>query len=369
MVQREQDLVERADGITTLGDYLGWLQQCHECIAELEEHSHVKRPRLSIGSRQSLVARIARLESVKCRVERRFVHFGGGGVGTSRAQLSWREIDTAFENRVLTGAVINAEYIEPRKFLEDARDIVIEHVRDAIERYNCVKVNTAFNGEFVAGDKRANKSINTKNCKLFITTDLQLWYESRVIGPTLVELEEFQERDSGWALSRILNLTINVNKCNPMRAGCHIDVPEVVKRKKAVINVQSMDNACFAWSVVAALYPAERNVGRESSYPHYSDVLNLRDVPMPMTLSGIKKFERLNSISINMYSIDEKNNCERAFVPLRVADEKKEQHVNLLYLQDQGVAEVGHFVWIKNLSRLVSSQLSKHKEKKYICDR
>ncbi|XP_011859764.1 PREDICTED: uncharacterized protein LOC105557193 [Vollenhovia emeryi] len=150
-----------------------------------------------------------------------------------------------------------------------------------------------------------------------------------------------------------------------MRAGCHIDMPEVVKRKKAVINVQSQDNACFAWSVVAALYPAERHVDRKSSYPHYSDVLNLRDVPMPMTLSGIKKFKRLNSISINVYSIDEKNNCERAIVPLRVADEKKEKHVNLLYLQDQE----GHFVWIKNLFRLVSSQLSKQKEKKYICDR
>ncbi|KAL6419575.1 hypothetical protein ACFW04_013726 [Cataglyphis niger] len=30
---------------------------------------------------------------------------------------------------------------------------------------------------------------------------------------------------------------------------------------------------------------------------------------------------------------------------------------------------VGHFAWIKNLSRLVSSQLSKKEHKKYICDR
>jgi len=33
--------------------------------------------------------------------------------------------------------------------------------------------------------------------------------------------------------------------------------------------VQSMDNACFAWAVVAALYPAERNTERKSSYPLY----------------------------------------------------------------------------------------------------
>ncbi|KYN11359.1 hypothetical protein ALC57_16488 [Trachymyrmex cornetzi] len=40
------------------------------------------------------------------------------------------------------------------------------------------------------------------------------WYMTRVIEPTLASLEEFQERDSGWALSRILNLVVNVNKLN-----------------------------------------------------------------------------------------------------------------------------------------------------------
>ncbi|XP_011858698.1 PREDICTED: uncharacterized protein LOC105556224 [Vollenhovia emeryi] len=144
-------------------------------------------------------------------------------------------------------------------------------------------------------------------------------------------------------------------------------MPEVLKRKKAVINVRSKDNACFAWSVVAALHPAERHVERKSSYPHYSDVLNLRDISFPMTLNQVKKFEQLNNISINVYSVEKKKEC--TVVPLRVTDEKKEKHVNLLYLQDQEDAEVGHFVWVKNLSRLVSSQLSKKEHKKHICDR
>ena len=44
---------------------------------------------------------------------------------------------------------------------------------------------------------------------------------SRVVKPTLSSLEEFQERDSGWALSRIPNLTMNMNKHNPLRAGSY----------------------------------------------------------------------------------------------------------------------------------------------------
>jgi len=39
------------------------------------------------------------------------------------------------------------------------------------------------------------------------------------------------------------------------------------------------------------------------------------------------------------------------------------KHVNLLHVQNDN--DVRHFAWIKNLSRLVSSQLNKHNEKKY----
>ncbi|XP_011699293.1 PREDICTED: uncharacterized protein LOC105456731 [Wasmannia auropunctata] len=134
--------------------------------------------------------------------------------------------------------------------------------------------------------------------------------------------------------------------------------------KKAVVNVRSMDNACFAWSVVAALYPAKSNVERESSYPQYKSVLNLNDIEFPMTLSQIKIFENLNAISINVYTIENKEQV--SILPIRLADTKKEKHVNLLYVEKD---DVGHFTWIKNLSHLVSSQLSKKKNKKYICDR
>jgi len=61
-----------------------------------------------------------------------------------------------------------------------------------------------------------------------------------------------------------------------------------------------MYNACFTWSVVATLHPAERNTERESSYPYYTTMINLKDIEFPM-LNQIKKFENLNDISINVY--------------------------------------------------------------------
>jgi len=97
-----------------------------------------------------------------------------------------------------------------------------------MQEYDNIKINTVFNGEFVASDKRVNKSITTRNYELFRSSDLQEWYQSRVVEPTLTSLEEFQECDSGWALSRILNLLINVNKYNPLHAGCYIELPREI---------------------------------------------------------------------------------------------------------------------------------------------
>jgi len=69
-------------------------------------------------------------------------------------------------------------------------------------------------------------------------------------------------------------------------------------------------------------------------------------------------------MSVNVYTIE-----EQKILPIRLTDDKKEKHVNLLYVQDPRDDNVNHFALIKNLSRLVSSQLSKHNGKKYFCDR
>ena len=349
--QVERQLLDQSGGLNLREEYVAWEERCNKGIESLEEHNRVKRPRFSIGVRESLVARIARLEGLKHSLRGRFVREGARHSSTG---LLWREIDTAFDSRVLTGAVLNSNYIEPRNFLQDAEPIVLEHVRDALRKRRSLKVNTVFNGEFVAGDKHACKSINTRNCELFHTSDLQEWYQRCVVEPTLASLEEFQERNSGWALARILNLIINVNKYNPLRAGCHCKLPRELLLKKATISVQSPDNACFAWAVVAALHPAEIHVDRSSSYPDYASVLNLQGIEFPLSLGQIGKFERLNDISVNVYSFEEEKGS--TVFPLRLTSQKRDRHVNLLYTPNHEHGDVGHFVLIKDLSRLVGMQ-------------
>ena len=171
MAETEQNLRQQSTRISSVEEYAAWEARCDEFIESLEEQSRIKRPRLSIEYQQSVIARVARLEELKNSLRRRFVHTDAGC--SSASGLIWREIDTAFESRVSIGAIINSNYIEPRQFLEDASDIVLEHVQKLLKKHNCLKINTVFNGEFVAGDKRANKSVNTRNFELFRTSDLR----------------------------------------------------------------------------------------------------------------------------------------------------------------------------------------------------
>ncbi|XP_020298532.1 uncharacterized protein LOC109862801 [Pseudomyrmex gracilis] len=85
-----------------------------------------------------------------------------------------------------------------------------------------------------------------------------------------------------------------------------------------------------------------------------------------MTLHEIARFERNNNVSVNVFTAAEQRH---GYVPLQLTSNKKDKHVNLLYVPDQRDGHVEHFAWIKHLSRLVSSQLSKKKTGKYICDR
>jgi len=128
--------------------------------------------------------------------------------------------------------------------------------------------------------------------------------------------------------------------------------------KRMMISVHSIDNAYFAWSVVVTVYPAERNADRESSYPHYTTVLNFADIEFSMTLKDISRFERLNDVSINVYDTENKQ-----VLPLQLITDKKEKHVNMQVPRDD---DVGHFAWIKICS--VRSQI-RDKKKKFFCDR
>ncbi|XP_050528208.1 uncharacterized protein LOC126898309 [Daktulosphaira vitifoliae] len=178
--------------------------------------------------------------------------------------------------------------------------------------------------------------------------------------------EEVETRGSGWVFSGVIFLDINCFKYDPIRGGCNTVIPKKLLRKNALTNIECEGEDCFFWAVVASLYPVQsRGVDRSKpdSYPHYNTVLNTTGFNSPITLSEIKKFEKNNNISINVYTYAN----EKIAGPLHLTEYKRSKHVNLLFI-DRNDKPFGHFCCISNLERLVSTQLSKHNSRKFLCD-
>ncbi|CAG9840740.1 unnamed protein product [Diabrotica balteata] len=237
-----------------------------------------------------------------------------------------------------------------------------------------LKVNTTFCGEFIKKAEEVEilerKYFQTKNKVIDVTTDLKYWFEVYVKNVVLTDLSEFEESQSGWAQNKIISLEININKFEMAKvASSYIQLHPKVARKRACINVRNNDQACFAWAIVSALYSVNINTNKTSSYPHYTNVLNLKGLTFPVTLNQIPLIEKNNeNISVNVFELNVKDeDFNFSVLPVRLTKQKREKHVNLLIVQnkyyfnnkadsiepwsdghDEDIIHF-HYIWIKDL--------------------
>ena len=105
------------------------------------------------------------------------------------------------------------------------------------------------------------------------------------------EIEGWSEKGSGWVVDEILEAFINVARYTPLRGGTYIELPHLLKNKKAIINVKNKDNMCLRWALRAHLFPARTHSDRSSSYPT-NDGLNFAGIDFPTPVSQIDMLER-----------------------------------------------------------------------------
>ncbi|CAH1106179.1 unnamed protein product [Psylliodes chrysocephalus] len=319
----------------------------------------------TIGEKQHLQACLNNIKTLRTQIKAMEKKGAGLKSQPERAwnRVHWNESESAFESRIISGVITNLKHKDPKAFLIDAKAIFKHRIQTVLRKDAAVKINTVFAGEFeiVKGDSVLNKNkyFTTSNSPIYRDTNLDVWFDMKVINPIIIELEEFQERDSGWALKKIMNLGVNINKFTPQLGSAYIDLPPQIKNKNACINVKNDDDACFAWAVISALYPAIKHADRTTSYPHYTNILKLKGIQFPMTVKQIPNFEKQNNLFINFTFFKKIKSI--ITLPNYLTKNKTDRHINLLLIQDRydDAPSTYHYVWIKSLSRLLLKQLSK----------
>jgi hypothetical protein len=117
-----------------------------------------------------------------------------------------------------------------------------------------------------------------------------------MFGRLLNEVDEFQHMRSGYKWDGSIRLEIFVSKwqkgiSRSKKAGCYIRSPAWVSKKRAVCNMKTNDDKCFAWVLLRARYPLPKNVGgkqRNSVEPelraHLHEVILPEGIHYPIPL-------------------------------------------------------------------------------------
>ena len=122
--------------------------------------------------------------------------------------------------------------------------------------------------------------------------------------------------------------------------------------------MKNVDNQCFLWCVLRVLNPTDNHPERvDTEMREKETTLNMKGIEYPVSLKDFNKFKKQNpTISITVLGYERKN-----VYPLRNSDcMDRENKILLLLIEEDGVK---HCCLVKSLSRLLTSQVSKHEKK------
>ena len=137
-------------------------------------------------------------------------------------------------------------------------------------------------------------------------------------------------------------------------------LPQKLKNKKAIVNIQNRDNQCLRWALRAVLFTPRGDMRRTSSYPT-DDGLHFAGIDFPTPVSQIDKLERQNqNLAINVFGWEK----EQVIVHRLSPKDGDIPRINLM-ITKQG--ENTHYSYVKRLTSLLYDQ-NRDNESKHFCE-
>lgn len=257
----------------------------------------------------------------------------------------------------------NTNYI-PDMFLENEKIKLLNIVNEYISKWNTLKIiillECTYKKEGGSGlIERTDINFKTKMETVDKSTNLEKFI-TNAYKKILVEIDEFMAKGSGWTFASTNYLCLRLTKYSPLSANSYIELPKVIKNKRAIINVKNINSDdCFRLAILS------KRIGSNdpNSYRNVQGFYSFDDILYPTSFKDILKFEKVNNVSINIFALDDKNKV----YPLRIS--KKETYkecFDLMFLEKDNNS---HYCLIVNLPRLVNSQITNSHHSYLICRR
>lgn len=222
----------------------------------------LKHKKLNASCKRRIHNQIVKLKTFHALLTQKTLSTRGAGHSSTtnvlRSSVEWQDVESAFKNRLITGVLVNLTKRALINFLDNSKQIIFQKISDIIKNCKQIKVNHTLAATFVLHETTEQKYFHTVNQILQGMTDLNEWYDD-VCSVLQTKIEEFQERDSGWALKTIDSLLVNINKHTSMLGYSYIKLPlDIHKKNMQLLMFKIMMMHVLRGRVFPRLFPWEK---------------------------------------------------------------------------------------------------------------
>ena len=127
-------------------------------------------------------------------------------------------VQTGFKNRIITYHLSsNSNLTDVKLYLGDLKEKVLDLLEDLLKTASIISVNMELYGRYLLPSTKEQeiKSFNSRYGTLNENTNLNDFFNDYQ-NILLTKASDFSEMGSGWALSKLLFLELNINKCKKL---------------------------------------------------------------------------------------------------------------------------------------------------------
>ena len=281
----------------------------------------------------------------------------------------------AFNNYTSTYKIkVNYKY-DPLKQLNNTKYDIIDFLKRKIKQMNGIKFNMNLQitfrkkKDFYRDDRFDNvltelyvyKTAYFQSKPQILINDISINKIYDIAkNQILTFISKWISDGSGWVISSVDNLYINIVKYEPLKGSSYIELPiELRNSAKGLINIQNKDDKCFLYCHIRHLNPQEKYPQRFKKCDKiFINQLNYDGIDFPVNINQYNKIEKQNNININVFAYENKKPY-----PIYISNEKNENHIELLLLTKNNKK---HYVLIKDFNKFMFNQ-TKNRNKKHFC--
>ena len=275
-------------------------------------------------------------------------------------ELNWgpRQLEGAFSGAYRRYRIDRMPRMDPDTFLNRIRRFLIDLLKME-SRTGAVRAQTMTWIRFRKDDELVELAFNSRMMNVYNLSDMNE-IVNEMMAHMCWQIENPALLNNRFVFDEVLCIDVDFHQLNLTRGSSYLPLPEWLAHKKVIINPKNEDQECFKWAVIATSKWEEidKDPQRISKLNRFEANFDWSGIGFLVSMKDIKKFELKDQVSINLLVTEDR----QIYICRKGGNYKRV--INLMIISESNRK---HYVAIKSLSRLLSSQNTKHKGKEYFC--